>query len=185
MRGWGACVRCARAPSPRRRTATSCAAASASFDNYFSHVSATEQLPSRFEAIPDVRTAWSADACVRVVAVPAVSQQIAQRSQRAWTQALAALETAVGGRASAAATDCINRNPAQGRLMTTVVKNRRRQCLTLTATWNSIETQALSDWEQGPDGHPFVSRHADAASYLTSHRRALQNTAITAMEARH
>jgi hypothetical protein len=46
-----------------------------------------------------------------------------------------------------------------------------------------IESQALVDWAQSPEGRGFaVSRKADATAYLTSHRKALQTAAIGSME---
>jgi hypothetical protein len=161
-------------------------AATAAFNDYFGRVSASEQLPTRFAALEDVRTSWTHDACVQVVAGPAVTQVLQQRSQEAWTAATSALESAVLGRARDTATDCIARNPSPARFLNAVVKQRRRSCLTATQTWSTIEAQAMADWGRSAEGKSFaVSRKSDALAYLAAHRKALQARAIAAMESGH
>jgi hypothetical protein len=163
--------------------------ATAAFNDYFSHVSPSAQLPTRFAAIDDVRTSWTREACAKVVAGPDVTQALAQRAQRAWATALSALEGSVKTRAHDTATDCIARNPAgpvpghpRG-FVSQAVKLRRRSCLTSTQNWNMIEAQALVDWAQSPEGHGFAAtRKPDATAYLVAHRRALQAAAVSAME---
>lgn len=161
-------------------------AATAAFNEYFSHVSSTEQLPTRFAAIDDIRSSWSLDVCTRTIAAPAVAQVLAQRAQRAWNDATTALENAIAARARDTATDCTARSPSPaGKPVSQAVRNRRHLCLISTQNWNMVEAQALVDWGQSPEGRGFaVSRKTDAAKYLTAHRKALQAAAIKLMDSR-
>jgi hypothetical protein len=162
--------------------AESCAAAAgAAFDAYFRRVAPEERLPARFAAMEDIRNAWGREACARVLATPHVARELEQRDQKAWIAALAALEKAVAERARDKAVDCSARHSALA------AQAERRRCLIADKAWSTIESQALVDWAQTPEGRSFAStRKKDALAYLGDRpkRGALQAAAVRAMQAR-
>jgi hypothetical protein len=170
------------APSTEGAIALCLPIASRIFDEYFARVGSGDQLPTRFAAIEDLRVSWGAEACARVVQLPHVQEKIRDQAGRAWTTAMALLESAVAARARDRATDCVARNP--GAANNRLLRDRRRQCLLLPSAWNTLEAQALVDWEQSDEGKIFIARKLEAQKLMTDRRKAWQAAAAAALDKR-
>ncbi len=153
--------------------------AGSSFDRWVTDQAvAGHPIPAVFEAVENLRTQWTDEACAAVLKDARISQQLDQnrtaRDQADWGGVLKRSEALVSARADAYAPTCVKQYRTQIRSRSTCLKT----------AWPTVESQSMSDWDRSADGTRFATRRRDVKSYISGVdvRARLQNAAISRME---